>query len=167
MRLRLVYSHSGSRNLAARARYWRNGWSKDKPNGICGRSIRVVILITPTKITVTKRAWKFMVTNMQCISHGTNGPRDATKNFLLFTAAYRTQAHNLGPITVGNAQIGSPKRVMTPAKKAHKHGTAQVRGSNASAKNAKRCGTTAEFWQSQAFHATASQAKAHVILLTA
>ena len=74
-----VYSHSGSRNLAARARYWRNGWSKDKPNGICGRSIRVVTPIIRTKITVTKRAWKFMVTNMRCISHGTNGPRDATK----------------------------------------------------------------------------------------
>ncbi len=108
-----------------------------------------------------------MVTNMQCISHGTNGPRDATKNIPLFTAAYRTQAHNLGPITDGNAQIGLPKRVMTPAKKAHKHGTAQVHGNNASAKNAKLCGTTAEFWQSQAFHATVSQAKARAILLTA
>ena len=102
--------------------------------------------------------------NMRCISHGTSGPRDATKNYPLFTAAWQTQVRNSGPIMDGSAQIGLPKMEMTPAKKAHKRGIVRVRGNSAFVKSAKRCGITVGFWRSQAFHVTASQAQVRATL---
>jgi len=50
------------------------------PGGICGRSIRAVIRIIRIKIIVTAKRWKFMVMNMPCISHITNGRLDGTRN---------------------------------------------------------------------------------------
>ncbi len=144
------------------AKSWLNGSHKALPNGTCGHVIHVATPITPITIIALLRAWRFMATNMPCISHGIHGLRDATKNCHPHMRRSSPKAAKWVPTMDGNAQIGSHNLVTTRPKKPLKPGAVPVHGNSASAKNAKPFVTQLVYWIYQDFHVTGYKVRARL-----
>jgi dimethylglycine dehydrogenase len=59
---------------AARARCWRNGSPKARPNGTCGPATRAGSPAGRITTIASRRGWKSMATNTPCTSRTTPGP---------------------------------------------------------------------------------------------